>query len=194
MTKTNTKTTTEFPTIDAPGIGPREAKARVALDASLGAQAEVRELLAVLRADLASAVVERDRLDAVIGTADEDADAFTRLGDADTRVTSLERRIARAEEDAEKADFGIRVARNTVDTDGHAHYWEQFFAQEDVFYGHVLGFKGLERPAVVLCVNGIRDEDRAAKMLYTGISRATTKLIVVGDLEAMKGLVPASQE
>lgn len=73
--------------------------------------------------------------------------------------------------------------KNSVDAHGHADYWEQFFAQEDVFYGHVLGFKGLERPAVVLCVNGIRDQDRAPKMLYTGISRATTRLVVVGDME-----------
>jgi hypothetical protein len=36
-------------------------------------------------------------------------------------------------------------------------YWDDFFAAEDVFYGHVLGFKGLERPVVVLAVNGFRD-------------------------------------
>lgn len=78
--------------------------------------------------------------------------------------------------------------KNTVDTSGYDVYWEQFFAREDVFYGHVLGFKGLERPAVVLCVNGIRDEDRAPKMLYTGVSRATTKLVVVGSSEEMARL------
>ena len=78
--------------------------------------------------------------------------------------------------------------KNTVDTSGYDVYWEQFFAREDVFYGHVLGFKGLERPAVVLCVNGIRDEDRAPKMLYTGVSRATTKLVVVGSTEEMARL------
>lgn len=78
--------------------------------------------------------------------------------------------------------------RNTVEAAGHDVYWEQFFAREDVFYGHVLGFKGLERPAIVLCVNGVRDEDRAPKMLYTGISRATTKLVVVGSTEEMARL------
>ena len=39
-------------------------------------------------------------------------------------------------------------------------YWESFWAGDDLFYGHVLGFKGLERPAVVLAVNGFRDGPR----------------------------------
>ncbi|MDO8150177.1 nuclease-related domain-containing DEAD/DEAH box helicase [Isoptericola sp. b408] len=70
---------------------------------------------------------------------------------------------------------------NEVELGGHAAYWDAFFAQQDVFYGHVLGFKGLERPVVVLAVNGIRDVERARKMLYTGLSRARTLLVVVGD-------------
>ena len=74
------------------------------------------------------------------------------------------------------------VQKEIVETEGIAAYWDQFFAAEDVFYGHVLGFKGLERPAVVLCLNGFRDRQRAIDMLYVGMSRATTKLIVVGDL------------
>ena len=36
---------------------------------------------------------------------------------------------------------------------GHAAYWDSFWDAEQVFYGHVLGFKGLERRAVVLVVN-----------------------------------------
>ncbi|PJI95142.1 nuclease-related domain-containing DEAD/DEAH box helicase [Luteimicrobium subarcticum] len=63
---------------------------------------------------------------------------------------------------------------------GHAAYWDRFFAEEDVFYGHVLGFKGLERPAVVLAVNGFRDTALARRMLYTGMSRARSLLVVVG--------------
>ncbi|UVI37327.1 nuclease-related domain-containing DEAD/DEAH box helicase [Brevibacterium spongiae] len=74
------------------------------------------------------------------------------------------------------------VQKEVVETEGIAAYWDQFFADEAVFYGHVLGFKGLERPAVVLCINGFRDPQRAIDMLYVGMSRATTKLIVVGDL------------
>lgn len=74
--------------------------------------------------------------------------------------------------------------RSIVETEGTSAYWDQFFATEDVFYGHVLGFKGLERPVVVLCINGFRDAERAVDMLYVGMSRATTKLVVVGDMSA----------
>jgi Nuclease-related domain/UvrD-like helicase C-terminal domain len=62
-------------------------------------------------------------------------------------------------------------------------YWDDFFAGEDVFYGHVLGFKGLERSVVVLAVNGFRDVSRAREMLYVGLSRARTQLVVCGDPE-----------
>jgi hypothetical protein len=61
-------------------------------------------------------------------------------------------------------------------------YWDDFFAGTDVFYGHVLGFKGLERPIVVLAVNGFRDPARAKEMLYVGLSRARALLVVCGDL------------
>ncbi|MDQ6873526.1 MAG: NERD domain-containing protein [Actinomycetota bacterium] len=74
---------------------------------------------------------------------------------------------------------------NEVDLGGWAAYWDHFLAEEDVFYGHVLGFKGLERPAVVLAVNGIRDESRAREYLYVGLSRARTQLVVCGDLDVI---------
>ncbi len=69
---------------------------------------------------------------------------------------------------------------NAVDVGGYAAYWDTFFTGEDVFYGHVLNFKGLERPAVVLTVNGFRQAERARQMLYTGLSRARSLLVVVG--------------
>jgi len=80
-----------------------------------------------------------------------------------------------------------------IDFHGYAGYWDEFFAGEDVFYGHVLGFKGLERTVVVLAVNGFRegeDEDYARRLLYTGISRARMLLVVVGpraELERVGG-------
>jgi UvrD-like helicase C-terminal domain/AAA domain len=61
-------------------------------------------------------------------------------------------------------------------------YWED----DDLFYGHVLGFKGLERPAVVLAVNGFRDEARAREMLYVGLSRARDLLVVCGDMDLIR--------
>lgn len=68
-----------------------------------------------------------------------------------------------------------------MEVGGWAAYWDSFFAAGDVFYGHVLGFKGLERPVIVLAVNGYRDTDRAREMLYVGLSRARTLLVLVGE-------------
>ncbi|WP_449372007.1 NERD domain-containing protein [Arthrobacter psychrolactophilus] len=62
-------------------------------------------------------------------------------------------------------------------------YWRAFHANDAEFYGHVLGFKGLERSVVVLCVNGFKDMARAAELLYVGLSRARTLLVVVGNSE-----------
>ncbi|MGY2743439.1 nuclease-related domain-containing DEAD/DEAH box helicase [Pseudarthrobacter sp. S3] len=73
-----------------------------------------------------------------------------------------------------------------VDAGTIAEYWLDFHANNDVFYGHVLGFKGLERSAVVLCVNGFKDMDRAAEQLYVGLSRARSLLVVVGDSELLE--------
>ena len=72
--------------------------------------------------------------------------------------------------------------------DGQDAYWKTFWQDDDVFYGHVLGFKGLERPAVVLAVNGFRDEARAREMLYVALSRARDLLVVCGDLELIRRL------
>ena len=69
---------------------------------------------------------------------------------------------------------------------GQQAYWEQYWDTDDIFYGHVLGFKGMERRAVVLCVNEDGTRDRAAERLYVGLSRATDRLIVVGDPDAIR--------
>ena len=62
----------------------------------------------------------------------------------------------------------------------------RFWDDEDVFYGHVLGCKGLERRAVVLCVNEAGRRDRARERLYVGMSRATDELVVVGDPDIVR--------
>lgn len=69
---------------------------------------------------------------------------------------------------------------------GQQCYWERFWDTDDIFYGHVLGFKGMERRAVVLCVNEHGSRDRASERLYVGLSRATDRLIVVGDPDAIR--------
>ena len=67
-------------------------------------------------------------------------------------------------------------------------YWKTYFEQDDVFYGHVLGCKGLERRAVVLCVNEDDVKERSRERLYVGMSRATDELIVVGDPEVIRAM------
>ena len=92
-------------------------------------------------------------------------------------------------------DAGWQPSSIALLTTGHRHpvqiertehhdqsgYWKTFFEDDDVFYGHVLGCKGLERRAVVLCVNEERARDRSRERLYVGMSRATDQLVVVGD-------------
>lgn len=76
----------------------------------------------------------------------------------------------------------IRLAGDTDQRD----YWRSFWEDDDVFYGHVLGCKGLERRAVVLCVNQAKVSDRSRERLYVGMSRATDLLVVVGNSEVIR--------
>ncbi|MDX5312758.1 MAG: ATP-binding domain-containing protein, partial [Rhodococcus sp. (in: high G+C Gram-positive bacteria)] len=71
-----------------------------------------------------------------------------------------------------------QVARQA---EGNAAYWDSFWDTEQVFYGHVLGFKGLERRAVVLAVNETQPQERSRERLYVGLSRARDQLVVCGD-------------
>lgn len=65
--------------------------------------------------------------------------------------------------------------------DGHKAYWDTFWDTDQVFYGHVLGFKGLERRAVVVVVNEGSKFERSRERLYVGLSRARDQLVVCGD-------------
>ena len=71
-----------------------------------------------------------------------------------------------------------------LDSDKDA-YWHGFWDEHDVFYSTVAGFKGLERPAVVLCVDGFHDDLDPRNVLYSGMSRARDLLIVVAPPEAI---------
>lgn len=73
------------------------------------------------------------------------------------------------------------VQVDRVQSTGTDGYWESFWDNSDAFYASVLGFKGLERPAVVLAVNGFHQPQRAREMLYVGMSRARDLLVVCGD-------------
>ncbi|WP_456598651.1 NERD domain-containing protein [Blastococcus sp. SYSU DS0616] len=111
--------------------------------------------------------------DDAIGAADDEAAALLDAGwpaESVALLTTYRRHPVQAE-------------RQTAGQDA---YWDSFWADDDLFYGHVLGFKGLERPAVVLAINGFRDEERAREMLYVGLSRARDLLVVCGDLELIR--------
>lgn len=70
--------------------------------------------------------------------------------------------------------------------DGHKAYWDTFWDTDQVFYGHVLGFKGLERRCVVLVVNETSKFERSRERLYVGLSRARDQLVVCGDPEFIR--------
>ncbi len=72
--------------------------------------------------------------------------------------------------------------------DDQVAYWRTFWDTDDVFYGHVLGCKGLERRVVVLCVNDDGSRPRSRERLYVGMSRATDVLVVVGDPEVIRSI------
>lgn len=65
--------------------------------------------------------------------------------------------------------------------EGNKSYWDTFWDEDQVFYGHVLGFKGLERRVVVLALNESKPRERSRERLYVGLSRARDQLVVCGD-------------
>jgi hypothetical protein len=71
---------------------------------------------------------------------------------------------------------------------GRDGYWDSFWDDGDMFWSTVAGFKGLERPAVVLAVDGFRDPATARETLYVGLSRARDLLVVVADPETLRAV------
>lgn len=67
-------------------------------------------------------------------------------------------------------------------------YWAEFWTNENVFYGTVGGFKGLERPVVVLAIDGFHNAEDFNDFMYVGLTRARDKLIIVGDKSLKKKL------
>ncbi len=51
-----------------------------------------------------------------------------------------------------------------------------------------MGFEGLERPVVVLAVDGFH-EGVARDVMYAGLSRARDELVVCGDVEMIRAAV-----
>ena len=68
---------------------------------------------------------------------------------------------------------------------GKDGYWDGFWMADEVFYGTVMGVKGLERPVVVLAVDGFHD-GVGRDVMYAGLSRARDQLIVCGDITQIR--------
>ncbi len=76
-----------------------------------------------------------------------------------------------------KSKHSEHTARQQADKD---EYWQGLWATDDIFYGTVAGFKGLERPAVVIALNGFHEHTDPKDVLYTGMSRAIELAVLVG--------------
>lgn len=62
-------------------------------------------------------------------------------------------------------------------------YWKKFFEDDAAYHCTTSGFKGLERRAVVIAMNGWKEEDRKKDVLYTAVTRARDLLIICGTKE-----------
>ena len=70
-------------------------------------------------------------------------------------------------------------------------HWRSLWEDDEVFYCTVGGFKGLERPVIVLAVDGFHKDIDPNDVLYVGMSRARDKLVVVstrGIIQSIQGL------
>lgn len=65
-------------------------------------------------------------------------------------------------------------------------FWNYLWDSSDIFYATAMKFKGLERPAVVLAVDGFQNSARSREALYVGMSRARDVLIVVADEQTLR--------
>lgn len=79
---------------------------------------------------------------------------------------------------------------NRAERDRNDH-WRSLWEDNEVFYCTVGGFKGLERPVVVLAVDNFHREVDPKDVLYVGMSRARDKLVIVAtqeNIDLAKGL------
>jgi hypothetical protein len=71
---------------------------------------------------------------------------------------------------------------------GQESYWDSFWDEDQVFYGHVLGFKGLERSAAVLALKEKEPAERSRERLYVGLPRARDQPVVCGDPDFVRAV------
>lgn len=115
------------------------------------------------------------RADEAVDVADDEVDRLVGEGWRPEDIALLTTRSRHPEQKARQEE-------------GQESYWESFWDADQVFYGHVLGFKGLERRVVVLALNESEPQDRSRERLYVGLSRARDQLVVCGDPEYVQAI------
>ena len=68
---------------------------------------------------------------------------------------------------------------------GKSTYWSGLWTDNDILDATVASFKGLERAAIVLAVDGFHDGVDPAQVLYVGMSGARDLLIIVGSADTL---------
>jgi superfamily I DNA and RNA helicase len=67
--------------------------------------------------------------------------------------------------------------------------WEDFFERDEVFYSHVSAIKGLERPVVVVAVDGWKNIDLKDEYTYVALTRARDLLIMCGEVDELEKII-----
>lgn len=77
------------------------------------------------------------------------------------------------------------------DVDATKAYWDEFLNGDSVFYGTAMGFKGLDRPVVIVCLDdpGLSARESVTNDLYVAFGRARDELTIVGTVDG-RDLIP----
>jgi len=113
--------------------------------------------------------------DAAVMTADEQIDALLDDGWQPQDIVLL----------TTKSQHPVQAERLSH---GREAYWSTLFDNTDIFYSTVAGFKGLERPVVVLAIDGFHDGVDPRDVMYVGMSRARDLLVVCGPRHVLPGV------
>ena len=68
-------------------------------------------------------------------------------------------------------------------------YLKTIWSNEEIFYGTVSGFKGLERNCVILTINGFHDGVNPRELLYVGMTRARDYLVIVAKRSEVENIL-----
>ena len=82
----------------------------------------------------------------------------------------------------------VEVEHLEQDPSGELHE-RALWDADTVYYATAMKFKGLERPAVVVAVNGFLPHARPAEVLYVALTRARDLCVICGDASEIEAIV-----